>query len=526
MIRKSFMSATAIAAALFLGAALPAKSETFRWAFQANVAGLDGMSTGDSSTRNLLRNVYETLVGFTPEMKLEPLLAQSWTLDTPTKWTFKLRPGVVFHDGGPFTADDVVFSFKRANAATSDVKPRLRTIKDIRKIDDLTVEVETIGPSPTLLADLTYLPIFDQEWATKNSAAEPMRAADKTENFATRNANGTGPFKIIKFDPSGVELEPHAKWWGEKKHNITKGVFSGISADATRVAALLSGQVDMVFPIPQQDVDRVAASANHKMMTGPEDRVIFLGMDQGRDELLYSSVKGKNPFKDIRVRQAFYQAIDTETIRKKVMRDAAFEVGSLTTASAVGFTPAVGKRTHAFNLDAAKGLMKEAGYGDGFSLTMDCPNNRYVNDEQICTAIVGMLARINVKVDLLAQASTLYFAKVGARDTSFYLHGWGSGTDALSVMQILMHTKTDQLGSWNVGNYTNPRVDELIALIGVEMDPAKRLSYFTEAFEIHRKEIGVIPLHGQTLSWGLNKKVTALQRADDYLDLRYVQVKK
>jgi peptide/nickel transport system substrate-binding protein len=457
---------------------------------------------------------------------MEPLLATSWTNDSPTKWTFKLRPGVVYHDGSAFNADDVVFSFERANTATSDVKPRLRTIKTMRKIDDLTVEVETTGPSPSLLNDLTFLPIFDQDWATKNNALQPFRSSDKQENYATRNANGTGPFKVVKFDPSGAELEPHAKWWGPKKHNITKAIFSGISADATRVAALLSGQVDMVFPVPQQDVDRVAASPNHKMMTGPEDRVVYLGMDQGRDELLYSNVKGKNPLKDIRVRQAFYQAIDTETIRKKVMRDAAFEVGSLITSSAFGFDPSIGKRSNPYNLDAAKALMKEAGYGNGFSITLDCPNNRYVNDEQICTAVVGMLARINVKVDLLAQASTIYFAKIGARDTSFYLHGWGSGTDAQSIMQILMHTKTEQQGSWNVGGYTNARIDELIKLIGVEMDTEKRLAYFKEAFDLHRKDIAVIPLHGQTLAWGLSKKVTALQRADDYLDLRFVQIAK
>ena len=146
----------------------------------------------------------------------------------------------------------------------------------------------------------------------------------------------------------------------------------------------------------------------------------------------------------------------------------------------------------------------------------DCSTDRYVNDDQVCAAVVGMLARIGVKVDLLAQTRNLYFAKVGAGDTSFYLHGWGSGTDALSLMQLLMNTKTDKLGSWNIGGYSNPRVDELIALIGTEMDPEKRLAMFKEAFDLHRKDIAVIPLHGQTLAWGLGKKASVMQRADDF----------
>jgi len=169
-------------------------------------------------------------------------------------------------------------------------------------------------------------------------------------------------------------------------------------------------------------------------------------------------------------------------------------------------------------------MLADAGYPDGFTVTLDCPTDRYVNDEEICTAIVGMLAKVGVKVDLLAQTRNLYFAKIGKRDTSFYLHGWGSGTDAQSIMQLLMHSKTERAGSWNVGDYSNARVDELISKIGTEMNTAKRLAYFKEAFTIHRDEVGVIPVHGQMLAWAVSKNVTVKQRADDFLDLRFVTI--
>jgi len=519
---KKHLSVAFFVLALAAAGTAPVQAETFRWAFQSNVGGLDSMSTGDSSTRNFLRNIYDGLTRFSPDLAVEPALAESWTRKSDTLWSFKLRPNVVFHDGAAFTADDVVFSYARAMSGASDVKPRLATVKGMRKTGPLEIEVETVGPSPTLLNDLTYMDVFSADWATKNNAAEPIAASTRGENFASRNANGTGPFKVVKFDvATGVELLPHDKWWGKKEHGITRAIFTPISNDATRVAALLSGQVDMVFPLPEQDAARVRASPNHQVLTTPEDRVIFLGMDQGRDELLYSNVKGKNPFKDQRVRLAVMQAIDTDLIREKVMRGAAFKVGALMTSAAFGWDKSMDERPP-YDVNAAKKLLADAGYPNGFTVTLDCPTDRYTNDQQICVAIVGMLAQIGVKVDLLAQTRNLYFAKIGRRDTSFYLHGWGVGTDGQSIMQLLMHTPGQGIGSWNVGNYSNARVDSLIRQIGAEMDEKKRLALFKEAFDIHRAEVGVIPVHGQMLTWGLSKKVTLRQRADDYLDLRYV----
>jgi len=508
-----------------LAGAPPAAAQTFRWAFQSDIASLDPMSTGDISTRNVMRNVLETLVKIGPDMKLVPGLATSWERTSDTSWRFHLRQGVKFHDGTPFTADDVVFSFKRAVSSNSDTRPRLRMIKSVDKLDDATVQIDTAGPSPTLLSDLTYLDMYSKAWAEANDCVEPMKASTGKDNYASRHANGTGSFRVAAYQP-GVKLvlEANESWWGTRTGNVKQAIFTPIAAETTRVAALLDAQVDMIDPIPQQDVPRIQADPKLNVLVGPEARVIYLGMDQARDELLYSSVKGKNPFKDIRVREAFYRAIDTETIRDKIMRGAAAPAATLLTSIAFGYDASFAKRKP-FDPALAKKLLDEAGYPDGFEVALDCPAGRYVNDDKICAAVATMLAKVKIRVKVLAQAPNLYFQKIGGRDSSFYLHGWGSDSDPQPVMVMLMHSPNKAgSGSWNVGGYANAAVDELIDRIGREMDANLRRGMIREAVDIEREEYGVIPIHQQMLAWGVSKKASVVQRPDDFLDLTSVRM--
>ena len=284
---------------------------------------------------------------------------------------------------------------------------------------------------------------------------------------------------------------------------------------------LLSGEVDVIEPVPIQDIARVNASGNAKVMTGPELRTIFLGMDQVRDELLYSNVKGKNPFKDVRVREAFYKAIDVDLIKNRVMR-------GLSTPSALMIAPqlfALSKdfTRPKFDPDGAKKLLTEAGYPDGFEVTMDCPNDRYVNDAAICQAVVGMLARIGVKIDLLAQPKQQYFAKVlkpGGFKTSFYLLGWTPATmDSQNVLQrhhgLPRRSEDPTRGEANLGGYCNKKLDALADQVLLETDTAKRDQLIKQAFEIGMKDYGYIPLHQQALAWGVSNKVKLTQRADN-----------
>ncbi|MFV2093397.1 MAG: ABC transporter substrate-binding protein, partial [Hyphomicrobiales bacterium] len=368
------------------------------------------------------------------------------------------------------------------------------------------------------------------EWAEANGAVEPSDASGKRESYANFNANGTGPFIIVSHEV-GVKtvVKPNPTWWDTPKHNITEGIFTPIGSDATRVAALLSGDLDMVYPVPVQDIKRVDANPGTSTLTGPELRTIFLGFDSMRDELLESSVKGKNPFKDLRVRQAFYKAINIEAIRKKVMR-------GLATPAALMISPFMFPLADQFkrldyDVAAAKDLMKQAGYENGFEVGLDCPNNRYVNDEAICQAVAAMLSKIGVKINLLAQPKSKYFAKVlqsGGYQTSFYLLGWTPGSfDSWNVLSNLLGCRdaSGKGGPFNLGGYCNPKVDALTAQVLGENDAKKRDLLIRDAYRITTDEVAYIPLHQQGLAWGKSDKVDLKQRADNQFMLYYVNIK-
>jgi peptide/nickel transport system substrate-binding protein len=284
--------------------------------------------------------------------------------------------------------------------------------------------------------------------------------------------------------------------------------------------------LELIYPVPVQDAGRISGTAGFKMLTGAELRTIFIGMDVDRDELLYSSVKGKNPFKDKRVRQALYQAINVEAIRQKIMRGTSTPAGLLIGPGINGFKSSLNGRL-AFDVGKAKALLAEAGYPNGFSVGMDCTNDRYVNDAAICSAVVSMLAKMGVKVDLNAASKSKIFAKYKARDTSLYLLGWTAGTyDAHHIMRFLLSKPNPKrkLGSWNFGGYWNPRIEELRDLIAVEVDQAKRQTMIDEVHTIFRTELPYIPLHQQALSWGVRSNVDLVQRADNFFQLRWVKM--
>jgi peptide/nickel transport system substrate-binding protein len=276
-----------------------------------------------------------------------------------------------------------------------------------------------------------------------------------------------------------------------------------------------------------QDIDRINGSGNAKVLTGPELRTIFLGMDQKRDQLLFSNVKGKNPFKDKRVRQAFYQAIDIEGIKKTVMRGLSNPTAEMVGPGINGFTPELNKRLP-YDPEASKKLLAEAGYPQGFEVTMNCPTDRYVNDGRICQAIAANLARIGVKIDLAAESKLTYFPKILRRDTSFYLLGWTPSTyDAHDALNSLMSCPDDKgAGQFNLGAYCNPKLDQITKQIQSETDSKKRLAEIKQAFEIHAADIGHIPLHQQALAWGVSKKVDLVQRADNYMNFKWMSIKK
>ena len=517
--------AVALSCALLLAVAAHAK--TFRFADQGDALSMDPHMFNEAVQLSFTGNMYEGLTGRGKRLETVPQLATDWKQTSPTVWRFNLRRDVKFHDGTAFNADDVIFSLERARGEGSDVKMYVGAVKEIRKIDAHTVDIVTHEPFPILPNMLTTWYIMSKAWCEKNNAARPVDVRKGTENYASTHANGTGPFMLKSREP-GVRtvLLPNPAWWGNAEHNVTEAVFMPVGNAATRVAALISGEIDMMEPVPLQDLPRIQGSPELKVVQGMEARTIFLAMDQRRDELLFSNVKGKNPFKDRRVRQAFYQAIDMEAIKSRIMRGTARPTALMVAPMVNGYAPELDKRLP-YDPEAAKNLLAQAGYPEGFEVGMNCPNDRYVNDAEICQAVAAMLARIGVKVNLSAETKAIFFPKALRRDVSFCMLGWTPATlDSHNALFALMSTPGEAgQGQFNLGGYSNPRVDELVVRIASETNAARRNAMIAEAFKVHADDIGHLPLHVQPLVWGMKKSVDMVQLANNFIVLKWVTVK-
>jgi peptide/nickel transport system substrate-binding protein len=519
VIRAALLAATILAVPC-------AEARTLRFSSQGDITTLDPHGNNEGFTNAYLDGVYEPLVTRGKDLRIEPCLALSWERPNPTTMRFKLRPNVRFHDGSPFTADDVVFSIERALSDTSNFKPYLAGVKGAKKVDDLTVDIVTEGPAPVLIPQLTEVRMMSKSWSTKNNVLKPQNYMAKEETYASRNANGTGPY-IVRSREADVKTVAvaNSNWWGKREGNVDEVVYQPIKSDATRIAALISGEIDFVLDPPVQDITRLK-SGKTKVVEGNENRTIFLGMDQKRDELLYSSVKGKNPFKDRRVREAMLLAIDVNAIKTQVMR-------GLSIPTAVMFAPQVDgypkdlDKLKAVDRARAKKLLAEAGYPNGFEVTLDCPNNRYIADEKICVAVAGMLAQIGVNVKVNAMPRTQWLPKINNLDTSFYMLGWGVPTfDSQYALQSLLRTHVPKSadGDYNLGEYSNPRVDEAIDKLKTEVDTKKRAELAREVTRIHMEDVGHLPLHFQVIPWAMRTNVSVVHRADNRLTVKWVKV--
>ena len=498
--------------------------QTLRVANQGDVLSLDPHSLNEAVQLSFLNNVYESLVTRDRQLRVGPSLATAWRLKSPTVWQFDLRKGVTFHDGAPFGADDVVFSLDRARGEGSDVRSQLATIKEVRKTGPYQVEIETAVPNPILPDVITNILILNKKWAETNNATRPVDRRRGLENAASFRANGTGPFRVRKRQP-GVRtvIARNAGWWGRHETNLDEVVFLPIANDGTRVAALITGEVDLIDPVPLQDMQRVKERAGRTILQAPEARIIFLGFDQQRDELIGSSVKGKNPFKDIRVRKAFYQAIDIDSIASRVMRGLARPTGAMINDGIRGFSPDMEKRLP-YDPEAARRLLAEAGYPAGFEVPMQCPNDRYANDAEICQAVAANLARINVRVRLQTEPKATYFPRALKREVSFFMLGWSpAGFDAHNLLFTVLATPAGAQGQWNFGAYSNRQLDELTARIQTETNEDQRNRMIKEALALHANDVGHIPLHQQMVTWGMKSNIDAYQRADGFMLFKWIK---
>jgi peptide/nickel transport system substrate-binding protein len=500
---------------------------SIKWSMPGDSLTLDPHAQNEGPTHMVSRQVYEGLVTPGINMEILPQLATSWEATSSDTWVFTIRKGVKFHDGSSLTASDVAFSINRAKTAPSDMVDLIKSVKSAKAINLIKVEIKTDGPNPILLNQLTQIFVMSESWAKANGCEVSYNWDAGETSYCASNANGTGPFKIT-FREQDVRtvFEKNNNWWGDHStHNIDKIELLPIKNDATRVAALLSGEIDYTNVVPVQDIARIKSSAGHTVKMTPSNRTIFFGMDQGSAELNSSNIKGKNPFADKRVRLAMYHALDMEAIKAKVMRGQSFPAGIITAPGINGHTPERDQRL-AYDPELSKKLLTEAGYADGFELTLDCPNDRYINDEAICVAAIGMFAKIGVTVNLDAKTKSQHFSEVKEGDANgmtsdMYMLGWGVPTfDSHYVYSYLYESS----GSWNKVNFNNAKVDELVAAMGVETDLDKRNAMIAEAWDITQDDVTYLPLHHQVVNQASKSNVDVPIRMNNEPLFRFANV--
>lgn len=471
--------------------------------------------------------LYESLLTRNEKFETEPRLAVSWAPAGPLAWRFKLRQGVLFHDGSPFTADDAVFSIERALAPPSQRGFELKGVTAVRKIDAQTIELQTEQPDAVLPEKLHFVAMMSKAWCTQHGVQKAQDFNAKQETFAVRNANGTGPFKLKRYEPDvRTVLERHAGWWGwaeGKRHgNLAEASFTTIKSDATRLAALASGEVDVVLDPPFQDVERLRRDARVSLVQTPDLGQQYLTFDQSRDELADSDVKGRNPFKDLRVRKAVYHALNVDLIVQKVLRGQGVPTGAFLSTRVDGSLGELDRRLP-YDPAKARALLAEAGYPNGFSVTLDCVNVAW--REAVCQAASAMLSQVGIRTTLRSSPTNQFFPKLTQATASFAEFGWTPTTDAWSTLNALYRTYDKAgFGTFNAGRYSNPKLDALIDAMRIEPDLTRRRAMVATVLRLVAEDLPFVPLYRRTITWAMNKKVSVVQWPNDIIELRFVRL--
>ncbi len=520
-----FIPRLAALLALAAGAALAAggSAKTLRYASQFDPGTMDPHAIASLYNNRVLSQVYEPLVGRDEQFRPEPRLALAWTPIAGRGWRFKLRPGVKFQDGTPFGADDVVFNVQRALSPTSGYKATLPNVTGARKVDALTVDLLTSQPTPSLPLALTNLRLMSKAWCVEHHVEKPQDYHAKEETYAARHANGTGPYRLVRWEPDvKTVLAANPAYWG-KRGNVAEAQYLVVTQAATRVAGLLSGEIDFVVDPALQDIARLRHTPGIVIEQATGLGTQFLGFDQSHDSLRYGAAGGRNPFRDVRVRQAVRAAIDLAALKSKILRGMG-SYGSAMFSPVVDGYDARFDRTAPYDPARARTLLEQAGYPHGFSVGLDCSAEQPA--DSICQAVSGMLARVGIRVSYRPLPFNQLLPKLVARDTSFYVIGWTPATaEAEGVLLPLAHSHSGPgVGEYNFGGYASAAVDTLIDRGRIEFDPARRRALFVDAMSALDADAAYVPLVYRNVVWAMRGNVKALPRPNDILDLRFVNL--
>lgn len=515
-----------MAIAALLSTTAVASAETLRWARAGDALTLDPHAQNEGPTHTIRHQMYEPLLVRDTTGAFEPALATEWAPSEtdPNVWIFQLRQGVTFHGGETFTAEDVVFSFERAKQDNSDMKELIGSITEVRAVGDYTIEMVTDGPNPILPSNLTNLFIMDKGWSEANNTVNVQDFEGGEITYATTNANGTGPYVLTSREPDvRTVMTRNEAYWGRDQFpmEVSEIVYTPIQNAATRVAALLSGEVNFLQDMPVQDLVRVNDADGLTVKKAPQNRVIFFGMNQGADDIEADNVDGANPLADVRVRKAMSMAINRDAIQTVVMRGQSEPAGMIAPPFVNGWTAEMDAESST-NVETARSLLAEAGYGDGFSIRLDCPNDRYINDEAICQAAVGMLGQIGVTVNLDAKPKAQHFPLITEGKTDFYMLGWGVPTyDSEYIFNFLVHGRESDIGTWNGTGFDNDEIDAKIASLSSNTDLAARNADIAAIWRVVQDEALYIPVHHQVLNWGMAEGVGIDVDAEDQPKVKY-----
>jgi peptide/nickel transport system substrate-binding protein len=519
-----------LSVAALMGSTALAHAETLRWARAGDALTLDPHAQNEGPTHTVRHQMYEPLIIRDVSGAFEPALATEWNPKEgdPNVWVFKLREGVKFHDGADFTAEDVVFSIERAQQPNSDMKELIGSITEVRAVDDYTIEMVTDGPNPILSANLTNLFIMDKGWTEANGTVNVQDFEGGEITFATTNVNGTGPYILQSREPDvRTVMVRNDAYWGIDQFpmEVTEIVYTPIQNAATRVAAMLSGEIDFLQDMPVQDLERVGSAEGLVVKQAPQNRVIFFGMNLGADDIEADNVDGANPLADVRVRKAMSMAINRDAIQQVVMRGQSEPAGMIAPPFVNGWTAEMDAESTT-DIDAAKALMAEAGYAAGFSIRLDCPNDRYINDEAICQAAVGMLAQIGITVNLDAKPKAQHFPLITDGQTDFYMLGWGVPTyDSEYIFNFLVHGREADIGTWNGTGYNNADLNAKIKSLASNTDLVARDADIAAIWRVVQDEHLYIPIHHQVLNWGMSEKLGIEVDPEDQPKVKYFTMK-
>ena len=507
MIRRPVQILAALAA-LSLPLAAHAQEKVLRWGNNGEISTMDPHGAFSTANASLLFNIYEPLIRHDRNLKLEPALATAWQIVAPDLWRFTIRQGVKFHDRTPLMGRDVVASLKRAAAPNSPYLSATSMIKDVILVDDFTVDVKLHGPYPVLLNDLSGVGILSEKWMTENNTLEAADPAKGKTSYTTLKTNGTGPFMLVSRQPDVATIMTRfPDWWDKPTHNIDRVEYRPIPNDATRVAALMSGQIDLITPTPVPSIERLKQDPNLTIIEAQDLRVAFIGFNVAPDHIPDGATA--NPLAKLQVREALASSIDVDLIAKQIMRGLTKPIHTLVAPEIQGYDAALATPRTRFDPERAKKLLAEAGYPMGFQIGMDCPNDRFVNSDKVCEAIVSMWAKIGVKVGLSVMRYPIYMQKFLNNKSDIFIMGWANTPqlDAYTMLNNVLHTRAGRAGTWNAGLWSNAAFDALAEKAGVEMDMALRQKIITQAFEIERKDFATMPLYREPMVLAMTKNV-------------------